>query len=144
MNYTKEQCDEARSRFLDGQPWEKIVEVFATVPQVTLGEATEMHDRYLSVKNEAFGVCEDFRDAVNAVLAKRGPVITATPTVTLLDPTGGPSMDVPASVVHEMDYPADFIYSAMKPNYQTSVCGLCGAVVVDQDKHNEFHGRVVR
>jgi cell division protein FtsB len=145
MNYTKEQCDEARSRFLDGQPWEKIVEVFATVPQVTLGEATEMHDRYLSVKNEAFGVCEDFRDAVNAVLAKRGPVITATPTVTLLDPTGGPSMDVPASVVHEMEYPYDVTYTHKRIyDSDADICNLCGSVVVNQAKHTAFHGREVR
>lgn len=143
MGYTQKQKDEARSRFLDGQPWEEIVEVFAMVPQVTLEEANEMHDRYLSTKNGLHNACVDFLDAVNAVLAKQEPVIAAQPTVTLLDPTGGQSMDVPASVVHEMEYPEVVMYTPIDFT-ETDECNICGACVADRSKHTAFHGRSAR
>jgi hypothetical protein len=67
------------------------------------------------------------------------------PDATLLDPTGGPSMDVPASVVHEMEYPEVGTYSHERIYANDAcVCESCGAVVVDPGKHTAFHGRVVK
>jgi hypothetical protein len=81
MNYTREQCDEARRRFVDGQPWEKIVEVFATVPQVTLEEAVQIRSEYYRrVGPEGIKTAQEImQQVVNAVLAKRGTGIAAKP-----------------------------------------------------------------
>lgn len=69
---------------------------------------------------------------------------TQDKTVTLIDAAEGRTLEVPASAVHEMEYPADSIYCAMKPNYQTSICTICSAVVVDPKKHTDFHRMVVK
>ena len=81
MNYTREQCDEARRRIVDGQPWEKIVEVFATVPQVTLEEAVQIRSEYYRrVGPEGIKTAQEImQQVVNAVLAKRGTGIAAKP-----------------------------------------------------------------
>jgi hypothetical protein len=191
MNYTKKKYDEARRRFIDGQPWDKIVEVFATVPQVTLEEASNIlsdyHERYSTGE-------KDLRDAVNVVLAKHGPVIAAKPadgmvttdtldiakdalqeiacfgngalwgnsrgnmiairalkkigsptkpepTVTLVDAAEGRTLEVPASAVHEMEYPEAVTYTR-DPWTGKDMCNLCGVYVVDKVTHAAFHGRM--
>jgi hypothetical protein len=196
MNYTKKKYDEARRRFIDGQPWDKIVEVFATVPQVTLEEANEMHNRYLSTKNGLHNADRDFLDAVNSVLAKQGPVIAATPaegmvslegvrkactamllddhgwnvsdaiyaarilceravlvpvptvaepepTVTLVDAAEGRSLEVPASAVHEMEYPeaSSWLVPETFSQERKLVCSICGACVSDRGMHTAWRGR---
>lgn len=140
MNYAQEKyvranklIHEATGRHIKWEEIDRILAIFATVPQVT---ATQWRE---AVLNEI----PSMRDAINAVLAKQGTVIAASPvegmvslkdvekairadyneggvayadrevsrvlsrltkpgpTTTLLDPTGGLSMEVPASVVHE-------------------------------------------
>ena len=146
MRYSQEKYNEVKIATgyynMSNKTIDRILLSFATVPQVTLEEATEMHCRYLSANNINSTYCEDFRDAVNVVLAKREPVIEAKPepTITLVDAAEGRSLEVPASVVHEMAYQEAVMYDPMKSNYLTSICGLCSAVVVDQTKHTAWHG----
>jgi len=202
MNYTKEQCGEARRRFLDGQPWEKIVEVFATESgaDLTSAERTEILQ---SVRWKRPGVVDvaDCWDDINAVLAKRGLVIAAKPaegvvsmadvekalgpvsvgnaewlahvpctrggmnvasayeitellrdrlsllyksnpepTVTLVDTAEGRTLEVPASAVHEMEYPEAVTYTTETFSQERkSVCNICGACVSYKDLHTAWH-----
>jgi hypothetical protein len=146
MNYPQEKYDEVRAATgwsMSNATIDLILSIFATVPQVTLEEATEIHDLYLRDNPLEASLEEDMRDAVNAVLAKQEPVIAAQPTVTLLDPTGGPTMEVPVGIVHEMDYPEAVTYTQRRVyGSEDVVCELCGAVVVDKVKHTDFHGRM--
>jgi DNA-directed RNA polymerase subunit M/transcription elongation factor TFIIS len=81
MNYPQEKYDEVRAATgwsMSNATIDLILSIFATaLPQVTLEQANEMHDKYLSTKNGLHNECGDFLDAVNYVLAKSTPVIAA-------------------------------------------------------------------
>ena len=145
MNYTREQCDEARRRFVDGQPWEKIVEVFATVPQVTLEEAVQIRSEYYRrVGPEGIKTAQEImQQVVNAVLAKRGTGIAAKPepTVTLVDAAEGRTLEVPASAVHEMEYPeaSSWLVPETFSQERKLVYSICGACVSDKGRHTAWH-----
>jgi hypothetical protein len=146
MNYTKKKYDEARRRFIDGQPWDKIVEVFATVPQVTLEEAVQIRSEYYRrVRPEGIKTVQEImQQVVNSVLAKQGPVIVAKPepTVTLVDAAEGRSLEVPASAVHEMEYPeaSSWLVPETFSQERKLVCSICGACVSDRGLHTAWHG----
>lgn len=195
MNYAQEKYTEANDTIepitglrLASRDIDRILSIFATVPQVTTP------NERVSIQKLAPLVCGGQRlcdawEAIDRVLAERGPVIAAQPVikltddswhqlsgdgkaalltrenidgvlsrqayranlskleppVTLLDPTGGKPMEVPASIVHEMDYPEANTYT--RPAIFTqdfTFCDSCGCVVFDQEKHTEFHERAVR
>jgi hypothetical protein len=134
MNYAQEKYDRANSDLnrltgwvLPNEDWDQLLSVFATVPQVTLEDVAKMDE----LERSPLSLAEIERDALNAVLAKQGPMITKEPTVTLLDPTGGPSMEVPASVVHPMEYHL--------ANQKSTICKECGSLVGNMGRHNLWH-----
>jgi hypothetical protein len=70
----------------------------------------------------------------------RTPLTICEPTVTLVDNMEGRTLEVPASVVHEMEYPEAVTYTPIDFT-ETDECNICGACVADRDKHTAFHGR---
>jgi hypothetical protein len=195
MSYAQEKYEQANDIIepitglrLASRDIDRILSIFATVSQVTTP------NERVSIQKLAPLVCGGQRlcdawDAIDRVLAERGPVIAVQtahgmvsledvkqavdaqyyltfnspearvifvkgvmsrlakkkpePTVTLLDPTGGQSMDVPASVVHEMEYPEVVMYTPIDFT-ETDECNICGACVADRSKHTAFHGRSAR
>jgi hypothetical protein len=87
MNYPQEKYDEAnlilasRGRTaLTNADWDRALSIFATVPQVTIEQAREMFHLYFENHKRGRTLWDqDLLEAVNFVLAKRGPVIAVAP-----------------------------------------------------------------
>jgi hypothetical protein len=194
MNYPQEKYNEVRIATgyynMLNETIDRILDIFTTVPQVTLEEASHI----LSDYQERYSTGEkDLRDAVNSVLAKQGPVIAAMPaegmvslegvrkactamllddhgwnvldaiyaarilceravlvpvptvaepkpTVTLVDAAEGRTLEVPASAVHEMEYPKAVTYAPETfAQERKLVCSICGACVSDKGRHTAWH-----
>ena len=80
MNYPQEKYDEVRAATrhyaMSNETIDRILSIFATVPQVTEQDAEAILRLYRNLHSTAE---KDMQAAVNSVLAKQGPVIAATP-----------------------------------------------------------------
>jgi hypothetical protein len=160
MKYSQEKYNEARSRSgyynMLNETIDLILSIFATVPQLTKEQWREA----------SLNEFPHMYDAVNAILAKKGPMIAAKPadgmvslegvrkacTAMLLDDHGWNvsdaiyaarvlcerTLEVPARAVHKMEYPEDVTYTH-DPWANKDACNLCGAYVSDQAKHTAWH-----
>jgi hypothetical protein len=150
MNYPQEMYDEVRIATgyynMSNETIERILLIFATVPQVTLEEAVQIRSEYYRrVGPEGIKTAQEImQQVVNSVLAKQGPVIVAKPepTVMLVDAAEGRSLEVPASAVHEMEYPeaSSWLVPETFSQERKLVCSICGACVSDRGLHTAWHG----
>lgn len=150
MNYPQEMYDEVRAATghygMLNETIDRILSVFATVPKVTLEEAVQIRSEYYRrVGPEGIKTAQEImQQVVNSVLAKQGPVIVAKPepTVTLVDAAEGRSLEVPASAVHEMEYPeaSSWLVPETFSQERKLVCSICGACVSDRGLHTAWHG----
>jgi hypothetical protein len=152
MNYPQEKYNEVRIATgyynMSNETIDRILLSFATVPQVTLEEAVQIRSEYYRrVRPEGIKTVQEImQQVVNSVLAKQGPVIVAKPepTVTLVDAAKGRTLEVPASAVHEMEYPEASSWLVPETFSQKRKCVSvqCMWGLSDKGRHTAWHGRV--
>ena len=130
MNYPQEKYNEVRAT-----PADSMVSLEGVRKACT---AMLFYDHGWNVSDAIYAariLCE------RAVLVPVPTVAEPEPTVTLVDAAEGRTLEVPASAVHEMEYPEAVTYTR-DPWTGKDMCNLCGVYVVNKVTHAAFHGRM--